>query len=225
MAYCGHRAKCIELQHLHAPLATGQLDDVPQPVVVLIEVLFEKDPARRFQSPSELLKAMPTVTGAVDAGRRITRQTLQKMPPAASRALTRKRLARLRPERISVARMPVTGSDVFGREEIHSLCTWRTTDGSSTPNRWPAMSLREQRSCFRLKDRVLGCQIRLGASKRLRRFFQQSDRPFRSQLLRMPFFIAFKFNPFGFHLLGRLPFEHVPKIARTVRLNPKIVNL
>ena len=41
----------------------------------------------------------------------------------------------------------------------------------------------------------------------------------------LPFLIASKFNPFGFHLLGRLPFEHVPKMARTVRLNPKIVNL
>ena len=43
-------------QHQHAPLPLEQLKDVPQPVVVLIEVLLEKDPARRFQSPAELLK-------------------------------------------------------------------------------------------------------------------------------------------------------------------------
>jgi hypothetical protein len=138
-------------QHLHAPVATGQLDDVPQPVVVLIEVLLEKDPARRFQSPSELLKTMPTVTGAVDAGRRITRQTLQKMPPAASRAVTRKRLTRLRPERISVARLPVTGSDVFGREEdiaflddawasqqvnVVTIVAWAGVGKSTLVNHW-----------------------------------------------------------------------------------------
>src|SRR6266403_3865607 len=67
-------------QHLQAPLAIGQLERVPQPVVVLLEVLLEKDPARRFQSPTELLKAMPTITGAIDAGGRSTRQSLQRMP-------------------------------------------------------------------------------------------------------------------------------------------------
>ena len=41
----------------------------------------------------------------------------------------------------------------------------------------------------------------------------------------MPFFVVLKFAPLGFHLLGRLLFEHVPKMAGSVRLNPKIVNL
>ena len=52
----------VMYQHQHAPLPLEQLEHVPQPVVVLLEVLLEKDPARRFQSPTELLKAMPTVT-------------------------------------------------------------------------------------------------------------------------------------------------------------------
>ena len=71
----------VMYQHQHAPLPLEQLEGVPQPVVVLLEVLLEKDPARRFQNPAELLKAMPTITGAIDAGRRITRQSLQKTPP------------------------------------------------------------------------------------------------------------------------------------------------
>ena len=104
-------------QHLHAPLAVGELDQVPHPVVVLLEVLLEKDPVRRFQTPAELLKAVPTIIAAIDAQRRITRQNLQKTPPPASRVGTRKPPARLAPEKISVARLPVTGSDVFGREE------------------------------------------------------------------------------------------------------------
>ena len=54
------------------------LEAVPQPVVVLLDVLLEKDPGQRFQSPAELLKAIPTIIGAVDAKRRITRQSLQK---------------------------------------------------------------------------------------------------------------------------------------------------
>ncbi|MBV8970544.1 MAG: protein kinase [Verrucomicrobia bacterium] len=104
-------------QHLHAPLATGQLNHVPQPVVVLLEVLLEKDPAGRFQNPIELLKAIPTITGAIEARHRISRLSLQKTPSTASRARTRKPPPKLGPKKISVARLPVTGSEVFGREE------------------------------------------------------------------------------------------------------------
>ena len=107
----------VMYQHQHAPLPLEKLEAVPQPVVVLLEVLLEKDPARRFQSPAELLKAMPTVTSAIDAGRSITRHSLGETPPGASRVGARKPPARLGPKKISVARLPVTGSDVFGREE------------------------------------------------------------------------------------------------------------
>src|SRR5208283_2523775 len=75
-------------QHLHASLPLDLLGAVPQPVVILLEVLLEKDPGRRFQNPVELLKVMPTITGAIDAGRRITRQSLLKTPPTASRVGT-----------------------------------------------------------------------------------------------------------------------------------------
>ena len=37
-------------QHQHAPLPVEQLKAVPQPVVVLLEVLLQKDPARRFKT-------------------------------------------------------------------------------------------------------------------------------------------------------------------------------
>src|SRR4029077_11527711 len=94
-------------QHLHAPLAVGELDQVPQPVVVLLEKLLEKDPARRFQNPAELLKAIPRITDAIDAGRRITRQHLQKTPSTDSRVRSRKPPTRLAPEKISIARLPV----------------------------------------------------------------------------------------------------------------------
>jgi hypothetical protein len=61
--------------------------------------------------------AMPTITSAIEAGRTIARQSLHEMPLANPRAVIRKPPARLGPERISVARLPITGSDVFGREE------------------------------------------------------------------------------------------------------------
>ena len=99
-------------QHQHAPLPLERLKDVPQPVVVLLGNLLEKDPAQRFQTPNELLRAIPTVTGAIDARRRITCQSLLKGPSTTSRVGKRPT-----PKKISIARLPVTGSDVFGREE------------------------------------------------------------------------------------------------------------
>src|SRR5262249_10486764 len=98
----------VMYQHQHARLPVEQLKDVPEPVVVLLEALLEKDPARRFQNPTELLKAMPTVTDAIDTGRRITRESLQKMPSVASRVRTRKPPSQLAPDKISIARLPVT---------------------------------------------------------------------------------------------------------------------
>jgi serine/threonine-protein kinase len=90
-------------QHQHTPLPIEQLQGVPQPVVVLLEVLLEKDPVRRFQTPAELLKAMPMITGAIGTRRRITRQSFQKVRQADSRIGTREPPARLAPKNISVA--------------------------------------------------------------------------------------------------------------------------
>ena len=107
----------VMYQHQHAPLPLEQLESVPQSVVSLIEVLLDKDPKRRFQTPAELLKALPTITGAIDEGRTITYQSPREIPDGKSYSVTRKPPARLGPEKISIARLPVTGSDLFGREE------------------------------------------------------------------------------------------------------------
>jgi serine/threonine protein kinase len=55
-------------QHQSASLPVEQLRDVPQPLIVLLEVLLEKDPSQRFQSPAELLKVMPMVRDAIETG-------------------------------------------------------------------------------------------------------------------------------------------------------------
>src|SRR5271165_1636016 len=59
----------VMYQHQHAPLPIEQLNGIPQPLVVLLELLLAKDPVRRFQTPAELLKVMPTVRDAINAGR------------------------------------------------------------------------------------------------------------------------------------------------------------
>ena len=141
----------VMYQHQHAPLPLGQLKDVPQPVVVLLEKLLEKDPTQRFQTPSELLKTIPTITDAVEAPRGISRQNLQKTPSTASRVETRKRPTRLGPKKISLARLPITGSDLFGREEdiaflddawanqqvnVVTIAAWGGVGKSTLVNHW-----------------------------------------------------------------------------------------
>jgi hypothetical protein len=141
----------VMYQHQHASLPLERLKDVPQPVVVLLEVLLEKDPGRRFQNPAELLKAMPTITRAVDTRSRITRQNLQKTPATASRVGTRKPPSRPGPEKISVAKLPVTGTNLFGREEditfldrawankdvnVVTIVAWAGVGKSTLVNHW-----------------------------------------------------------------------------------------
>jgi serine/threonine protein kinase len=64
-------------QHQHSPLPLEQLKSLPQPLVVLLELLLEKDPVQRIQSPGEFLKAIQVVAVAVDAGRSVTAQELR----------------------------------------------------------------------------------------------------------------------------------------------------
>src|SRR5260221_967323 len=138
-------------QHQHAPLPIEELEHVPQPVAFLLEVLLEKNPSRRFQSPAEVLKAMPAVTSAIDVGSPVTRHSLLETPPAASRAVTRKSPARSGPEKTSVARLPVTGTDLFGREEdiafldrawtnqdinVVTIVAWAGVGKSTLVNHW-----------------------------------------------------------------------------------------
>jgi serine/threonine protein kinase len=141
----------VMYQHQHARLPVEQLKDVPQPVVVLVQAHLEKDPAQRFQNPGELLTAMPTITDALEARRGITRRNLEQISPPASRIGTRKPAARSGPKKISIARLPITGSDVFGREDdisflddawanqqinVVTIVAWGGTGKSTLVNHW-----------------------------------------------------------------------------------------
>jgi tetratricopeptide (TPR) repeat protein len=145
----------VMYQHQHAPLPLDLLEAVPQPVIVLLEALLEKDPVSRFQNPAELLRAISTITGRIDAGLRITREGLHKMPPAR----TRRPPARQGLKKISVARLPVTGSELFGREEdiaflddawakkdvnVVTIVAWAGVGKSTLVNHWLQRMASEQ---------------------------------------------------------------------------------
>jgi tetratricopeptide (TPR) repeat protein len=149
----------VMYQHQHAPLPFDLLEAVPQPILVLLEVLLEKDPARRFQTPGELLKATSMIRDALEARRKITRQSLQRTPSAASPVGGRKPRAKLAPKKISVARLPVTGSDLFGREDdiaflddawankdanVVTIVAWAGVGKSTLVNHWLRRMAAEQ---------------------------------------------------------------------------------
>ena len=137
-------------QHQHAPLPLEKLGGVPQPVAVLLETLLDKDPTQRFQSPAELLAAMANVRGAIDAAHTLARQTLQTgafINPAVPRGAK----TRSGPKKVSVARLPITGSGFFGREEdiaflenawanehvnIVTIVAWAGVGKSTLVNHW-----------------------------------------------------------------------------------------
>jgi len=148
--FAGTPAEVMHL-HLRAPLPIDQIQGVPEPAIVLLEVLLDKDPTQRFQTPVELLKFMPLIMDAIARGHTITLQSLRKRPVAESRTATRRSPAKLGPKKISVARLPVTGSDVFGREEdiafldaalanqhvnVVSIVAWAGVGKSTLVNCW-----------------------------------------------------------------------------------------
>ena len=141
----------VMYQHQHAQLPLDQLEDVPQPVVALLEILLEKDPARRFQNPAELLKVIPTITDAIDSRHRVSRQSFQKTAIANLRLGTRIPRVKRGPKKVSVARLPITGSEVFGREEdiafldaawtnqsinVVTIVAWAGVGKSTLVNHW-----------------------------------------------------------------------------------------
>jgi serine/threonine protein kinase/tetratricopeptide (TPR) repeat protein len=67
----------VMYQHQHTSLPLEQLIDMPQPLVVLLQILLEKDSKLRFQNPTELGNALPKVNEAIKAGRSIIDQNLR----------------------------------------------------------------------------------------------------------------------------------------------------
>jgi tetratricopeptide (TPR) repeat protein len=67
-------------QHLHSPLPLERLESVPQPIVLLLEALLEKDPRRRLQSPSRMLELLPIIKAAIAKGLPINPRSLRHLP-------------------------------------------------------------------------------------------------------------------------------------------------
>ena len=67
----------LSYQLQHTPLPLQELSQTPQPIISLLDILLQKDPGRRFQTPTDLLQAIPKVTDALEARRRLTADQLR----------------------------------------------------------------------------------------------------------------------------------------------------
>ena len=105
----------VMYQHQYAPLPLEYLEGLPRPVVSLLQKLLEKDPRRRFQSPIELLKALPTITAATNKAETVTQRVRRGSPAQIFPATPG--VKRTRPKKVSIAALPITGGNIFGREE------------------------------------------------------------------------------------------------------------
>jgi len=141
----------VMAQHQHAVLPFEKLASVPQAVVSLIEVLLSKDPASRFQTPADLLKALPGISDAVKEGHTVLYATLGHFHDGGGDMATRGPPTTARPEKISIARLAVTGSDLIGREDdiafldaawknsevnVVTIAAWAGVGKSTLINHW-----------------------------------------------------------------------------------------
>jgi serine/threonine protein kinase len=147
------RGKALEVmaQHQHAILPLERLASIPQPVISLLETLLNKDPARRFQTPTELLKALPAITDAIEKGSTITYTSWGQLADQRGYSSTYQTPTTGGAERISIAKLPVTGTDFFGREEditflnnawanpdvnVVTIVAWAGVGKSTLVNHW-----------------------------------------------------------------------------------------
>jgi hypothetical protein len=85
-------SQCGDAPALEQPLAVGKTPKRAQPVVALIEVLLRKAPAKRFQTPAELSKALRTVIDAIETGQSV-RKTIRVFVSSSSDAQSERNLA------------------------------------------------------------------------------------------------------------------------------------
>jgi serine/threonine protein kinase len=78
LPFQGSSAELMQL-HRHAALPIEKLASSPQPISALLEVLLEKDPTRRFQSPADISKVIPTITRAMDSRSRVSGDKLRSL--------------------------------------------------------------------------------------------------------------------------------------------------
>jgi eukaryotic-like serine/threonine-protein kinase len=136
-------------QHQHASLPREQLKRVPQPVVILLQTLLEKDPARRFQEPAQLLLAMPIVLRAIDRGSHLVDRQLLQIASSRNHGLLHRAITAVAVSKLRfilwviVGLLIVTGAVFVGNVwfSLHPPAAQTTVPPLAWPTKAPEMSI------------------------------------------------------------------------------------
>ena len=159
----------VMYHHQQVPLPLEQLNDVPQPVLVPTRGAIAKRPDPALPDPDRAIKSVGD-----DRGRYRCRaynhasRACRKFPLPIRLAQLESRRRNEGREQISVARLPVTGKEVFGREEdlafldaawadsqvnVVSVVAWAGVGKSTLVNHWLRRLAADQ---YRSADLVFG---------------------------------------------------------------------
>jgi serine/threonine protein kinase len=78
LPFQGSSAELMQ-QHRQAILPMEKLAGSPEPIGSLLEILLEKDPTRRFQTPADIIEVVPTIIKAMDSRSRISADKLRSL--------------------------------------------------------------------------------------------------------------------------------------------------
>jgi len=115
----GGAAAELMYQHQHATPPTEKLIGIPAPVIALLEVLLNKDPNQRFQTPAQLQKALAAVRGAIGSGSQLMADVLRS---AGDRATEKLRKAKQK-------KQPIRWVIVAGFCFVGALIAWFVFSG------------------------------------------------------------------------------------------------
>jgi eukaryotic-like serine/threonine-protein kinase len=118
----------VMYQHRRRSPPTEQLKSIPQPVVVLLELLLEKDPGRRLQTPAELSEAVETVKGAILAGRRVMKTVRVSVLAPGDVQKERNLADRLMHSIAAEFNIPVSAAEITFRRLVEADLVLQTSD-------------------------------------------------------------------------------------------------
>jgi serine/threonine protein kinase/Flp pilus assembly protein TadD len=109
-------------RHQHQPTPRANLSGIPQPIATLLEVLLDKDPSQRFQTPSELIAAVSLVKQAVALDQAVSTDELRSRATAAGPSPTIEKSPK--PDLTTIAVLPFASlsanqDDAYFAEGVH----------------------------------------------------------------------------------------------------------
>jgi serine/threonine protein kinase/tetratricopeptide (TPR) repeat protein len=154
----------VMYQHRDTSPPTEQLKSLPQPTGLLLEVLLEKNPNHRFQTPAELLEALEAVKSAIHAGRRMMKTIRVNLLASGDVQKERNVADRLMHSIAAESNLPVSAAEINFQRLVEADLAFQTNlpDGSRAQpgNVVVCLSFSQEETT---EDETVGNQVPRGA--------------------------------------------------------------